>query len=63
MEYGTRFFYKIMLLFNSKIRKYEVKFSQIFIIWENTNKKNTKKNDVLGIFLYIKKINTFMLIR
>ena len=27
MGYGTRFFYKLMLLFNSKIRKYEDKFS------------------------------------
>jgi len=41
MENGTRFFYKLMLLFNSKIRKYEGKFSQIYIIRENTNKVNT----------------------
>ena len=26
MENGTRFFYKLMLLFNSKIRKYEDEF-------------------------------------
>ena len=30
--YGTRFFLKLMVLFNSKIRKYEDKFSQIYII-------------------------------
>ena len=32
MGNGTRFFFKLMVLFNSKIRKDEDKFSQIYII-------------------------------
>ena len=31
MEKGTRFFYKLMLLFNSKVRKYRDKFFQMYI--------------------------------
>ena len=32
MGNGTRFFYKLMLLFNSNVRKYGDKFSQMYII-------------------------------
>ena len=32
MGKGTRFFYKLMLLFNSMVRKYVDKFSQMYII-------------------------------
>ena len=31
MGKGTRFFNKLMLLFNSKVRKYRDKFSQMYI--------------------------------
>jgi hypothetical protein len=33
-QYGTRFFYKLMLLFNSKVHKYEEVFSQMYKIRE-----------------------------
>ena len=50
MGKGTRFFYKLMILFNSKVRKYGDKFSQMYIIREKTNKVNTGILAILSIF-------------